>query len=153
MSLRAGVLVVCLLVLAAPAGAARNPAAVVRAWSAALNRGDNEAAANLFARNAVVAQGGYILRLKTHKLAVLWNKSLPCAGHILSLTVDRRGVADATFRLADRSPVPRCDAPGAKARAAFTVRNGTIVAWVQLPVAPTPKPKAKTKTTTSPLTA
>jgi hypothetical protein len=147
----AGVVVICLLALAAPAGAARSPAAVVRSWSAAINRGDNEAAANLFARNAVVAQGGYILRLKTHRLAVLWNKSLPCSGHIISLTVDRRGVADATFRLGNRSPAQPCDAPGAKARAAFTVRNGKIVAWVQLPVVEKPKPR--TKTTTSPLSA
>ena len=151
MSRRAGLLLVGLLVLASPAGAARSPAAVVRAWSAAINRGDNEAAANLFARNATVAQGSYVLPLRTHKLAVLWNKSLPCAARILTLTVDRRGVADATFRLRNRSPVQRCDAPGAKARAAFTVRNGKIVAWVQLPVVEKPKPK--TKTTTAPFTA
>ena len=49
-----------------PAGTAatvRSPAAVVRAWSAALARDDNQAAANLFARTAVVVQNGLALVL------------------------------------------------------------------------------------------
>ena len=143
MTRRAAVLVAVFLVVVPPASATRGPAAVVRAWSAAVNRGDNQAAANLFAKNAVVAQGSYILPLKTHRLAVLWNTGLPCAGHILSITV-RKNVADATFRLSDRSPVQRCDAPGTKVRAAFTVQNGKIAAFVQLPVvAKKPPPKKK----------
>ena len=142
MKWQAAVVVAGALALVAAAPAARSPAAVVRAWSAALNRGDNEAAANLFAKNAVVAQPGYTLPLKTHKLAVLWNKSLPCAGHILWITV-RKNVADATFLLSNRSPVQRCDAPGTRARAAFTVVNGKIAAFVQLPVIERPKPKKK----------
>lgn len=142
MKWRAAVVVAAALVLVAAAPAARGPASVVRAWSAALNRGDNEAAANLFARNSVVAQPGYTLPLKTHKLAVLWNKSLPCRGRILWITV-RRNVADATFLLSDRSPAQPCDGPGTRARAAFTVVNGKIAAFVQLPVIPKPQPKKK----------
>jgi hypothetical protein len=142
MKWRAALLLAVGLVLVPAAPAARSPAAVVRAWSVALNRGDNEAAANLFAKNAIVAQPGYTLPLKTHKLAVLWNKSLPCAGHVLWITVEKN-VADATFLLADRSPVQRCDAPGTRARAAFTVVNGKIAAFVQLPVIAKPKPKKK----------
>ena len=142
MKWRAAVVVAAALVFVAAAPAARGPAAVVRAWSAALNRGDNEAAANLFAKNAVVAQPGYTLPLKTHKLALLWNKSLPCKGRILWITV-RKNVADATFLLSDRSPVQRCDGPGTRARAAFTVVNGKIAAFVQLPVIERPKPKKK----------
>jgi hypothetical protein len=139
---RAAVVVAGALVLVGGAPAASSPASVVRAWSAALNKGNNEAAANLFAKNAIVAQPGYTLPLKTHKLAVLWNKSLPCAGHILWITV-KKNVADATFRLSDRSPVQRCDAPGTRARAAFTVVKGKIAAFVQLPVIPKPQPKKK----------
>jgi hypothetical protein len=144
MTRRAAVLVAVFLVLVPAGSAARGPAAVVRAWSAAVNRGDNQAAANLFAKNAVVAQGSFILPLKTHRLAVLWNKGLPCAGHILSITV-QKNVADATFRLSDRSPVQRCDAPGAKVRAAFTVNNGKIAAFVQLPVVQKKNPPPKKK--------
>ena len=142
MKWRAAVVVAGALALVAAAPAARSPAAVVRAWSAALNRGDNETAANLFAKNAIVAQPGYTLPLKTHKLAVLWNKSLPCKGRVLWITV-RKNVADATFLLSDRSPVQRCDGPGTKARAGFTVVNGKIAAFVQLPVIERPKPKKK----------
>lgn len=142
MKWRAAVVVAAALVLVAAAPAARGPAEVVRAWSAALNRGDNEAGANLFARNAVVAQPGYTLPLKTHKLAVLWNKSLPCRGRILWITV-RKNVADATFLLSDRSPAQPCDGPGTRARAAFTVVNGKIAAFVQLPVIAKPQPKKK----------
>ena len=142
MNWRAAVVVAGALAFVAAAPAARSPAAVVRAWSAALNRGDNEAAASLFAKNAVVAQPGYTLPLKTHKLALLWNKSLPCKGRILWITV-RKNVADATFLLSDRSPVHRCDGPGTRARAAFTIVNGKIAAFVQLPVIERPKPKKK----------
>ncbi len=125
-----------LLVLSQPASAQKislGPAAVVRAWSAALNRGDNEAAANLFAKNAVVVQNGLELHLTTHHLAVLWNEGLPCTGRIVKITV-KGDLADATFVLGNRK-TSRCDAPGQKARAAFRVKRGKIVFWVQLPVA------------------
>ena len=127
------------LLSVAPAAAAPRPhapASVARAWSAALDRGDNEAAANLFAPNAVVVQGGLQLTLSTHKLAVLWNSRLPCTGRIVKLTV-RGSVADATFVLGNRK-TSKCDAPGQNARAKLTVRNGKIVRWEQLPVPASP---------------
>lgn len=124
------------LALAGPAGAVRSPASVVRAWSAALARDDNQAAANLFAKNAVVVQNGLALVLATHRLAVIWNSGLPCTGRIVKVTV-RGSVADATFVLGNRKS-SKCDAPGQKARAKFTVRNGRIVRWEQLPVPPVP---------------
>jgi hypothetical protein len=144
----AGALVVTLAVVGS-ASATPGPAAVARAWSAAVNRGDNVAAANLFAKNAVVAQGGYVLHLTTHKLAVQWNEGLPCSGRILKITV-RKDVADATFLLSQR-PHKRCDGPGQKARAAFKVRKGKIVLWVQLPLVETKK--STTTTTTGPIAA
>ena len=116
-----------LLVLApsAPAKAPPRPAAVVRAWTAALNRSDNEAAANLFAKNAVVIQNGLKLVLFTHHLAVLWMEGVPCSGSLVRVRVTQN-IADAIFVLGSRK--------GIKARAAFVVRNGKIVRWVQLPV-------------------
>jgi limonene-1,2-epoxide hydrolase len=138
---RVAILIAATVLVPAAAMAAPRPvtpAAVVRAWSAALNRGDNEAAANLFARNAVVEQNGLKLVLSTHHLAVLWNEGLPCAGRIVKITVTR-DVADAIFVLGKRKGI-RCDAPGIRARAAFRVRHGKIVYWIQLP-APKPKPK------------
>jgi hypothetical protein len=119
-----------------------DPASVAREWSAALNRGDDEAAGALFAKNAIVVQGPTRLVLATRHLAVLWNSGLPCSGRIVRITVTH-DIADVIFVLGER-PRHRCDAPGIKARAAFQVRNGKIVYWIQLPVQP-PKPKAKPK--------
>jgi len=118
---------------AATAKAPAGPAAVVRAWTAALDREDNEAAANLFAKNAVVVQNGLKLVLFNHHVAVLWMEGLPCSGRIVKLTV-KKDVADATFVLGNRKKI-KCDAPGIKARALFRVVKGKIVAWAQVAVA------------------
>jgi limonene-1,2-epoxide hydrolase len=118
---------------AAEAKAPAGPATVVRAWTAALNRGDNEAAANLFAKDAVVVQNGLRLVLFNHHVAVLWMEGLPCSGRIVELRV-RKDVADATFVLGTRTRI-KCDAPGIKARTLFRVRKGKIVAWAQVAVA------------------
>jgi limonene-1,2-epoxide hydrolase len=108
---------------------------VARAWSKALNANRNVAAANLFAHNARVIQPGVDVRLNSHALAVAFNASLPCAGRIVAITV-KGNQATATFVLGER-PKHRCDAPGAKAAAVFTVRNGKIIRWQQAAV-PTP---------------
>jgi len=114
-----------------------SPAAVARAWSKALNANDNVAAAKLFAPNAHVVQPGVDGVLRTRALAVLFNASLPCAGHITNVTV-RGNRAVATFVLGER-PKHRCDAPGVKAAALFVVRNGRITLWQQVAV-PKPSP-------------
>ena len=120
------------LAAAGTAQAAATPAQVVRAWSKALNANRNVAAAKLFAHNARVVQPGVDVRLNSRAIAVAFNESLPCAGHIVAIKV--KGVnATATFVLGER-PRHRCDAPGAKAAAVFTVRNGKIVRWQQVPV-------------------
>lgn len=111
---------------------AASPAAVARAWSKALNRNDNVAAAKLFAINAHVVQPGVDGRLKTRAIAILFNSSLPCAGHITAVTVHGNR-AIATFVLGER-PKHHCDAPGIKAAALFVVRNGKITLWQQVAV-------------------
>jgi hypothetical protein len=110
-----------------------SPEQVARAWSRALNAGDNEAAARLFANGAIVAQGGLQFVLATREDAVLWNKGLPCSGHIVEVTVEA-DVATAVFSLGHR-PLSRCDVPpGTLAAARFTVRAGKIVGWEQIAV-------------------
>jgi ketosteroid isomerase-like protein len=116
----------------AQALAAGKPAQVVRAWSAALNANDNERAATLFAKNAHIIQAGFEIPLTTHKLAVAFNASLPCAGKVTKVTV-KGNRATAVFLLGER-PKHHCDAPGKKAAAVFTVRNGKIVRWEQIAV-------------------
>ena len=131
-----------LAVAAAGSGAATattdtpSPAAVVRAWSNALNANDNETAGGLFAKNARVIQGTLDARIPTHKLAVLFNSTLPCAGRIVAMTVKGERVV-ATFVLGHR-PKHTCDGPGQKAAALFVVRKGKIVLWAQIapPAAP-----------------
>jgi limonene-1,2-epoxide hydrolase len=129
-----------LVVAAAGSGAAvatPTPAQVVRAWSKALNANDNEAAANLFAHDALVVEGPVAVPLSSHKLAVAFNDSLPCAGKIVALDV--KGITvTATFVLGHR-PKHACDGPGEKAAALFIVRKGKIVHWARVPV-PKPKP-------------
>jgi limonene-1,2-epoxide hydrolase len=122
---------------ATAAHATASPEAVARAWSKALNRNDNVAAANLFALNAHVVQPGIDGRLKTHALAVLFNASLPCAGRVTAVTVHGTH-AVAVFVLAER-PKHHCDAPGAKAAALFVVEHGKITLWQQVAV-PQPSP-------------
>lgn len=116
------------------------PAAIVRAWSKALNANDNEAAAELFAPGAHVVQPGVDARL-TPELAVEFNASLPCGGKIVRMTRKGNRVT-AVFLLTER-PKHVCDAPGQQAAAVFTIsKRGLISRWVQIPVPPKAKPTA-----------
>jgi limonene-1,2-epoxide hydrolase len=110
-------------------GPARSPEAVARAWSAALNRADDEAAARLFARSAEVVQDADFV-FRTHDDAVVWNASLPCGGAITRVVRQGRDQVLVVFRLKER-PGHRCDAPGATAAAVFRVHDGKIVLWHQ----------------------
>lgn len=102
----------------------------MRAWSQALNSGDNEAAADLFAPGAEVIQRVSFI-LENRRQAIAFNAALPCSGEIVELVSEGDRVR-ATFVLGDR-PDSRCDAPGAEVEAAFRVRDGKIVLWQQLP--------------------
>lgn len=113
-----------------------SPADVVRAWTRALNAGDNRAAGNLFALGARIEQGGLVIVVRARSDAATWTASLPCAGRIVGLGVEGQTVT-ATFLLSDRS-TSACDAPGATVRAAFTVQKGKIVLFRQLGGQPAP---------------
>lgn len=109
---------------------------VVRAWSSALNSGDNESAADLFATNAEIIQGGTEHRFGNRADAVEWNAALPCSGRIVAIKT-RGDDVTATFVLGDRK-TSRCDGPGAKARAVIRVLAGKIVLWHQVPITEAP---------------
>jgi limonene-1,2-epoxide hydrolase len=102
---------------------------VARAWSAALDRSDNEAAARLFAKGAQVVQSEAIT-LATHEDAVTWNSALPCGGKIEKVIVRAPDEVLVVFLL-DERPRHLCDAPGADAAAIFRVDHGKIVLWHQ----------------------
>ena len=104
----------------------------MRAWSAALDRNDNEQAARLFAPGALVVQNG-ALALATHPDAVRWNADLPCGGRISHLDVHGKNEVVVVFELQPR-PQHRCDSNGGQAAAIFRVRDGLIVLWHQTAV-------------------
>ena len=122
-----------------PAGSPRpdEPGAearAIRAWSAALNRGDFARAASHFARNALVEQTA-VLRLPTREAAIAFNRSLPCRADVTD--VKRRGsTVVAAFRLRPgASPSRGCS--GA-ARVRFRFRGDKFTEWRQLPEPTTP---------------
>ena len=110
-------------------GSSPSAESVVRAWSQALNSGDNDGAADLFAPNAKVVQSGTVTTLANHHDAVAWNAALPCSGKIVKIS-SHADVATATFVLGDRK-TSRCDGPGQRATAIFRVHGGKIVLWHQ----------------------
>ena len=129
----------CVLALLAGCGGGKaSPESVVRAWSKALNAGDNQGAADLFALGAEVVQGPVVIRLRTHADAVVWNAGLPCSGRIVALSTHGATVT-ATFLLGDR-PTSACDGPGNRATAVFRIRGGKIVLWHQVPNTSPPPP-------------
>ena len=117
----------------------RSPEAAARAWSAALNASDNDAAANQFGQTTEIIQNGVIV-LRTHGDAVRWNAALPCGGRITRVIRQRRDQVLVVFRLTER-PGHHCDAPGIEAAAVFRVEHGKIVLWRQtVPPDTTPAP-------------
>src|SRR5436305_1909403 len=74
---------------------------IVRNWSAALDRNDNEGAAWLFADGARVVQDSEVI-LQNHADAVRWNSLLPCGGKILTLSQQGASQILAVFRLEER---------------------------------------------------
>ncbi len=107
--------------------------AVVRAWTEALNAGDNEAAGALFAPDAFAVQGGRRIPLPDLAAATRFTASLPCSGVIIDLTASD-DVVTAVFELGHRA-TSQCDAPpGTLAAAAFLVEDGSIRGWRTVPV-------------------
>jgi hypothetical protein len=140
--MRASTLLLALAVSALLAGPAQATAAkgtpparmkaIVRAWSARLNAGDNAGVAKLFALPARMIQGPYVYRLTKRSQVALWHSSLPCSGHIISIRVRGR-YATAVFILGNRQK-SKCDGPGMLAAARFTIVRGKIVTWEQVAV-------------------
>jgi hypothetical protein len=111
--------------------ASRDPEAVVDTWSQALDGGDDEAAAKLFAPGAVVIQDGRRTTLATQADALAFNASLPCGAKVTGKTADGSKVT-ADFTLT-RRPGHMCDGTGEPAVTVFEISDGKITLWHQLP--------------------
>jgi hypothetical protein len=117
----------------------REMEAIVLAWSARLNAGDNAGVARLFALPATIIQRPYLFRLKTGAQVAAWYAGLPCSGQVVSVTFRGR-YATAVFKLGNRKS-SKCDAPGALAAARFEIVRRKIVSWEQVAV-PAKQPSA-----------
>ena len=109
------------------------PTDVVTGWSQAINGGDDEAAAKLFAPDAVVIQAGRQTRLPGEVQALAFDSSLPCGGKIVKQSITGNEVT-ATFTLT-RRPDHMCDGTGESAVTVFRITDGKITLWHELPAA------------------
>jgi hypothetical protein len=108
---------------------------VIRGWSAAVNRGDYDRAADLFAEGAVVEQVTEI-RLDTHAEAVAFNRGLPCRADVTDVDAEGNS-ALAAFDLRE-GRTGECT-EGGSARVRFVISDGQIEEWRQLPPQPVPE--------------
>ena len=127
----------CFLIVLAVAAAGcggsshRAPAQVVRAWSAALNRGDEEAAAALFGPRTVFVAGDYQTVLHTRGEVLSFHRAMVWCGPIVRLLANGNEV-EAQFSLASRSH-GRCESGGRERGSVyFRVRDGKIVYFDQV---------------------
>jgi hypothetical protein len=111
----------------APEGAAK----VIRRWAAAVRAAEWERAADLFAPNARVQNGGPVERLESRAFAIVWNASLPC-GATVEEVGGARGYAIVRFRLTDRKGSSCGRGAGNAARSAIRVEDGRITGWYRL---------------------
>jgi len=117
-------------------GSGRAPAAterVVRAWTAAVRRADFPAAGRLFARRALVQNGGPVLILPNARSAARWNALLPCGARVTRVDRAARGYAVVRFRLVERRGGDCGSGTGATARITVKVADGRIREWYRLP--------------------
>jgi hypothetical protein len=109
----------------------RTPAQVVRAWSAALNRGDEEAAAALFGSKVEIVAGDYQTVLHTRAEVLAFHREIVFCGPIVRLAREHDEIV-ALFSLASRRS-GRCDRGGREqASVAFRIRDGKIVFFDQI---------------------
>jgi ketosteroid isomerase-like protein len=130
---RARHFLIVLAVAAAGCGGSsdRTPAQVVRAWSAALNRGDEEAASALFGPNAVFVAGDYQTVLRTHADVLAFHQEMVWCGPIVRLAAHGDEV-EAQFSLATR-PNRHCERGGRERGSVyFRIRDGKIVFFDQI---------------------
>jgi hypothetical protein len=112
-------------------GGSKSPEHVARAWSKALNSGDNEAAGALFAKNAKFVAGDYIEILRTREQAIALNARLGWCGPVVKLAAKGSDVT-ARFALVTRGTAPCDRGSGERGSVFFRIRDGKIVVFDQI---------------------
>lgn len=108
--------------------------AVVRAWGDAIATGEDERAAKLLARGAIVIQGDRERTLRTEADAIAWNAEISCAASVRKITT-HQDIVTATYRLGHREP-GSCKAAGGTLISEFEVRGEKIVFYRELALSP-----------------
>jgi limonene-1,2-epoxide hydrolase len=123
-------LALALLAIAGCGGEPPSAESVVRAWSESVNRGDNAAAARLFAHGATVVRDGNVRTLRSYNAARVWNAALRWCGRIVS--VRARGATVRAVFVVGRRRDFGCLGPGQRSHTLFRVHEGKIVLWHEL---------------------
>ena len=97
----------------------------MRAWNDGVTTAQDDRAAKLIARNAVVIDGGKEQVLHDIAEAAAWNRSRPCAGLVRALTT-HRDIVTVTLLLGDRAK-GSCAARNGTSTVEFEVRGNRIV--------------------------
>jgi hypothetical protein len=108
--------------------------AVVRAWTANLNAGNNAAEARLFSLPVVISlmEGPYGCLCLTRAEVAQFHAELLCSVKIVSIRVRGR-YATAVFGGPGDRETSKCDAPrGALTGVRFTITRGKITGWQQV---------------------
>lgn len=108
--------------------------AVVHAWTANMNAGNNFAAARLFSLPAVISlmEGPYGCWCTTRGDVFEFLAELPCSVEIVSIKVRGR-YAMAVFRHLGNRLGSKCDSPpGSSTAVRFTIARGKICVWQQV---------------------
>jgi hypothetical protein len=107
--------------------------AVVGAWTANLNAGNNAAEVPLFSLPAVISlmEGPYGCYCLTPAQVFQFHVQLLCSAKIVSIKARGR-YATAVFRMSDRE-TSKCDSPrGSLTGVRFTIVRGKITVWKQV---------------------
>ena len=106
---------------------------VIRAWSAALRKGDVAAASATWAIPSKVQNGSPVLTLSSRSDVRIFNDALSCGSVVTSAGGAKGGFTIATVRLTQRKGADCGTGTGHSARTAILVRDGKIAEWYRLP--------------------
>ena len=67
--------------------ASRKSVALINAWADTLRAGHPDKAASYFAIPSIVQNAGPVIRLRTRKAVLAFNRTLPCGAHVVALEV------------------------------------------------------------------
>ena len=108
-------------------------AGVVRAWTEAVRERDYDAATELFAVPATIANGAPAAQLESREAIEAFNRSLPCGAFVTGTEELSGGYLRVDFRL---TRGPGCG--GADAEVTFRIVDGHITEWLREAVGPPP---------------